>query len=579
MKKHWILKNQADDAFRQSFPDVQPLVLQLLYDRGLKTQEAIDEFLNADYVEDIHSPFLFENAEAIVQKIFDSIEKKEKIIVYGDYDADGVTGSATLVSTLKYIGANVDVYIPHREKEGYGLNPKALEFLQNESVNLVITVDSGITNVEEVKKAKDMGVDVIITDHHHPPEILPDCLILHPKVDKKYPFKELAGAGVAFKLSQALLQSRANEDKENATKYKAFEKWLLDLVAIGTVGDLVPLVGENRTLVKYGLIVLNKTKRIGLKMLMENAGVKLDPEKDTANTWTIAFQVAPRINAAGRMDHASIAYELIMEENRVRAIDLANRLEMNNQERKNTTKAIYEQAIEQIESQDKDLPYIIAYNEHWNLGLVGLVAGKLTEKYNKPAFIMGKLGKLIAGSGRGIDEFNCMDAITSQSEKLEKFGGHKSACGFSIKNDVELKDFREGLGKEIAQQLEGKDLTPTIEIDAELTLNDIDWDTFEEIKKFEPFGQSNPRIVLVSYGVRLVQFDPVGRDNAHLRLSLSDPQSGKIRKAIAFGFGAWVNKLKVGEYIDVVYEIDVNEWNGNRELQLRVVDLRHAKKE
>ncbi len=573
MEKKWIIKTQAPEEFRLRFPEIQPLVLQLLYDRDLKTQEQVDEFMNADYALDIHHPFLFSQMEKCVAHIFDAIRKHEKITVYGDYDADGVSGTVILVSTLKKLGAEVDAYLPHREKEGYGLNVKALEYLRDKGTRHIITVDCAISNEKEIALAKEMGMTVMVTDHHHPPEVLPDCLTLHPQVSgEKYPFKKLAGAGVAFKLAQGLLLRSCEADETEVAACRAFEKWLLDLAAIGTVADLVPLVGENRTLVKYGLIVLHKTRRLGLRYLLNNAGVKLHPEKDTVSTYHIAFAVAPRINAAGRMDHASLAYELLMSEDPNTAYDLAQKIEENNQKRKATTDQMFEEVLLEMKSYDADAPAILLYKKHWNIGLAGLVAGKVAERFYRPTYILGNLNEFIAGSGRGIKGYDCIMAITHQKDMLAKFGGHKAACGFSLASDASFEKFHERMLAEAKRQLSGKDLIPEIGIDFELPFSDISWTTYDEVKKFEPFGEANPPIKFVSYGLSLDTVRAVGKDQKHLQMTLTDGKAK--RKCIGFQLGHWVGMLAAGDTVDIVYEIDVNEWNGNRELQLKIIDMR-----
>lgn len=566
-KNNWLLKKKLSDEFQNKFPEINEIILQLLYDRNLDTQERIDEFLNPDYSQDLHDPFLFKDMDAAVDKILGSISGGKKITVHGDYDADGVCGSVILVNTLKKMGADVDVYIPHREKEGYGINSQTIDYLQSLGTNLIITTDCGISNKIEIDKAKDLGIDVIITDHHHVPPNIPDCLIINPHRDNEtYPFKDLSGAGVAFKLVQGLL--KRYKEINQSIDWEAFEKWLLDIVAIGTVADLVPILGENRTLVKYGLVVINKTKRFGLKYLFEVAALN-----SNIDTHKIAFQIGPRLNSAGRMNHASTAYKLLMSENITEAQKLALELNGNNQQRQKLTEKIIEEVKRDVEPFDEKNKIIFDYNREWPLGVVGLVAGKLSEEYNRPAFILGNTEGKITGSGRGIPEFNCIEAIEKINHLFERYGGHAAACGFTLKNESDLEEMKKNLIEIAEKELSGKELKPDLFVDLEIGFKDITWDLIEAITNFEPFGEDNEKPRFVSYGVKVLGLETVGNENKHLRLILTQ-DNGLVRKAIGFCFGEWCKKINVGDLIDLVYEIDVNEWNGNREIQLKVVDLK-----
>ena len=393
MTKKWRLAPTINDGLIAQFPAIPILILQLMSNRGLLTQKAIDEFLNPDYGRDIHSPFLFKDMAKAVAEIFSTILKKEKIAVYGDYDADGICGTVILAETLRSLGAEVEAYIPHREKEGYGLNEPALKELANAGNKLIITTDCGVTNIKETALANELGLRVIITDHHNPaPEVPPALAVINPKiVGETYPFKDLAGVGVAFKLAQAL----AEEDKKRGQKMPlGFEKWLLDLAAIGTIADMSPLLGENRTLVKYGLIVLNKTRRLGLKILMEETS--LTGEISAQN---VAFQIAPRFNAAGRLNHANAVYKLLTTGSTKEARSLAQELNRANQERQRLTDQILVEIRNGWGEVDAKEKVLFAIGDNWPVGVVGLVAGKLCDEFYRPVLVMTRLSGQSAGGG------------------------------------------------------------------------------------------------------------------------------------------------------------------------------------
>ncbi|MFH1187396.1 MAG: single-stranded-DNA-specific exonuclease RecJ [bacterium] len=642
MNKKWKVANLITEDFKNCFPQLNALVLQLLFNRGLKTQKEIDEFLNPDYSSDLYDPFLFEDMEKAVAQIFKAIKNNENIVVFGDYDADGVTGSVVLIKALEFLGAkNVRVFIPHREKEGYGLNKNSVNELHKGGCNLMITTDCGISNFEEVKFAKELGMDVIVTDHHHAPKELPNAIaIINPKVPgSKYPFDQLAGVGVAFKMVQALLigtlpltplcrhtplplsrgetttnpppppsapiggggpsagggdvetfhptipsaggyvGAQSNEIflAEYSKKKEAFEKWLLDLVAIGTITDCCPLVGENRTLVKYGLVVLNKTRRVGLRRLIEDAGFDFSGKRHLT-TYNIGFQIGPRINAAGRIDHATSAFELLIEDDLENAAKLSANLNQTNKQRQLETENIFKEAKKQAMDQ-KDDDLIITCGKGWMIGVVGLVASKLVQEFNRPALVMGESEDgVITGSARSIPQFNMIEALEKIPEFLVRFGGHSQAAGFTLKNKESLEEFQARLKKMAKEKLSGIDLSPVLEIDAETKLADINWELFENIEKLEPFGEANCEPLFLIKEVEVVEIRGVGQDEKHLRLRVK--QGNKFFTVIGFSFGNtnngtenWGKKLNIGDVVDLVAYVSVNEWNGNRELQLKLEDI------
>lgn len=575
--------------FTLAHPELPPVVAQLLWNRNITTQAQIDEFLNPDYSTNLHDPFLFNDMAKAVEMIFDCIENDQRIVVHGDYDADGVCAAAVILKTLKKLGANnTGIFLPHRETDGYGMNPRTVNLLHEQKTNLIITCDCGISNNEEIVLAKSLGMHVIVTDHHAMPKIFPPAdAIIHPLVPgEKYPDKTLAGGGVAFKLAQALLK----KDKErrellpDGQTHEAFEKWLLDLVSISTVGDMVPLVGESRTLVRYGLMVLNKTRNIGLKNLLITAGLADEngnPKRAAYDTHTIGFQIAPRINAAGRMDHANVAFALLMAETEEEGAALAKQLNQNNVDRQKLTEHLVTEARYQIvKTAQENNPIIFVLGEGWSTGILGLIASRIKEEFYKPTLVMGLNNGTITGSGRSVPGFNMIDALKTVPEFFHKFGGHPQACGFSLKSPDVLESFKKVMLEKAAVGTAAIDLTPQIKIDAEIDLESVDWKLYDVLQKFEPFGQANEEPLYAAVGLTLASVDPVGQDGKHLRL-LVKHNSHVVKKTIAFGFGDparhpanWKVTLQPGDKIDLVFTVGVNEWNGNRELQLVVEDIK-----
>lgn len=583
VQKKWEVLPQPPTEFLEQFPELPTTVAHLLYHRNIRTQEAIDEFLNPDYSSDIHDPYLFNDMKKTVGRIFQAIKNNERIIVHGDYDADGVAASTILVSTIQALGGtNVDVFLPHRETDGYGLNTNTIDILKDEDTKLIITCDCGISNVTEVKYANKKNIDVIITDHHAIPETLPPAFsIIHPKVPgETYPYKDLAGGGVAFKLMQGLLKKHAetHDILANGKKHEMHEKWLLDMVAIASVADMVPLIGESRTLTKYGLIVLNKAQRIGMKKLLQEAGFIEDGGEKTKEitTSTIGFQIGPRINAAGRINHANVAYKLMMETDEIEAAKLAKELNQNNIDRQAMTKDLTKQSIEQIK-ENADSPVVFILGEEWSTGLVGLIASRLKEKYYKPSIVMALNNGEITGSGRSITGFNIIECFQEMPEYFTKFGGHPMACGFTLADPGKLEDFKSILNQKFIEKTKDVDISPCINIDAELSLSNIDWDLYDTLEKFRPFGMANETPKYLLQNVEVVDIVSMGKENNHIRVMIKEGDSTK--KAIGWQFcngndPNWCETLNIGDNIDIVCEIDVNEWNGNRELQLMIVDLK-----
>jgi len=573
MEKLWKIADPIEPEHQKKFAELDPVIVQLLANRGLKTQEEIDEFLNPDYSQDLHDPFLFSQMNAAIDRIFKAIDGKEKIVVYGDYDADGVTSSSIIYSLIREIGQQMDFpkdkldyYIPHRDLEGYGLNQEAAEGITKDGCELLITTDCGISNFNEVEWLQKNNVDVIIIDHHQIPDKLPPAIIIHTFAPGEvYPFKPLVAAGVAFKTACALIEASQEKGLDFPEGY---EKWFLDLVAIATVTDLAPLLGENRTLEKYGLIVLNKTRRIGLKKLIEKTGTPFGK----INSRTVGFQIGPRINAASRIDHANHAFALVNTEDAGEAERLAEQLNRLNIERQGITEKNHQQALEQI-GEVGDRKILFAKDESWAPGLVGLVAGRICEQYYRPTFIIGhEAGKWIA-SGRSIPEYDIAQALHQAEEHFTRFGGHSGASGFDLKSEKDYDAVVKKLSKHAEKELAKVELVPKIDIELELSLEKASFELARKIFEFAPFGMANPQPIFVAKDLTVISFEAMGADLSHLKI-MANEANGKVHKIIGFNISERIQELKIGANMDLVYELGINEWNGNQELQFKIIDFK-----
>lgn len=580
MQKQWIVAEPIPATFRLEHPELPDIVLQLLWNREMRTQRDIDTFLNPDYGRDTHDPFLFRDMERAVERLFQAIATQEKIVIHGDYDADGVSASVILSTTLRALGAVTDIFLPHRETDGYGLNLQNVEKIAAGGARIIITCDCGISNAAEITRAKELGIDVIITDHHQEPKELPkDALaIIHPKIEgETYPCKTLAGGGVAFKLAQALLKTHAQhvEQLPNGESHAVFEKWLLDMVAISCVADMVPLLGETRTLVKYGLIVLEKTRRVGLQRLMKGAGL-LNRDgtlrRTAISAADIGFKIAPRINAAGRMNHASAAFNLLMEEDEERARVMAEEINLNNTARQELTADLTEQARAIIaETKQQQDPLIVIVGHGWSPGIIGLIASRVKDEFYRPVIVLAEKDGSYTGSGRSTSGFNMIHGLQQIPELFVKFGGHPQACGFTLATDPET--LKASLTRIIETQ--ETDHTPTMLVDAEVDLEAVTWDLYDLLERFHPFGIGNPEPCFVARDCEVVHVEPVGVDGKHRRLHVRH-RTSMIRKTIGFNCADWCPALAPGDRVDLMFEVSVNEWNGNRELQLKMTDIRLA---
>lgn len=562
----WKIKNKVET--KDTGLDLHPIALNLLFQRGIDTEEKIESFLCPDYGRDINDPFLFSEMVKAVDRIKSAREKKEKIIIFGDYDADGVTSSVILKETLEKIGISSEVYIPDKKTEGYGLSGEAMEKFKKKNVKLIITVDCGITSLEEVEKAAELGIDVIITDHHHAPEKLPKALaIINPQVKNSgYPFGNLAGVGVAFKLAQAIYKSFIPEELEQV-------KWLLDLAAVGTIADCVPLIGENRIIAKFGLLVLSKTRRSGFKELFSVGRIVID-EDNFPDARKIAFQVAPRINAAGRMDHANTAFNLLVSKDPVSARGLALEIEASNQKRQKETDRLTEEIKILANNIFKNKKFIFAAGEHFPIGIAGLVAGKIADEFHKPAAVFQKEEKISRGSFRSIPEINIIELLEKCRNLTLKCGGHSQAAGVTVENE-KLKKFYEKLDGLIEKELEGKEFGLILEIDAEILPSDIGFELADAVKKFEPFGEGNEEPVFLAKNFIVNEIKAVGNGNKHLKLFLKPPDnSPKIFEAIGFNLNEKFGSLKKEDKLDIVFNLQTDSWNGNKKIQLKLIDLK-----
>lgn len=564
-QKRWKIAETVPQEAYDALAGHSRLIAALLWRRGIRTAAEADGFLHPSWDRDVHDPFLFLDMRKAVDRLMKAARAGEKIVVHGDYDADGVSGSVVLHSTMRAIGADVSVYLPHREKDGYGMNAPSIEKMGADGVKVIVTCDCGISSGKEIALAVSLGIDVIVTDHHTlPPELPPAYAILHPlREGETYPFRHLTGGGVAFKLCQALWKE--------ANLPAGHEKWLLDMVSISTVADMGKLVGENRALVHFGLVVLNKTKRLGLKTLID--GVRRDDE--TLDAMSIGFRIAPRINAAGRMDHADAAFGLLTAETSEDAEVRAEVLHSHNTDRQKATAHIMEEAFVMGAAQATQSAIVVA-GQGWPAALCGLVASKLVDEHYRPVIAVGRdeHGRYV-GSGRSIPGFDVTGALRACAEHILKFGGHPAACGMTIVGDEKFEAFKQAFIAHADATIGSSDLTPSIEIEEEAAVHEVTVGLIKELKALEPHGEGNPRPRFLLRGGRVASSRQVGAEGKHLQLTVVDDKGGRL-KLIGFGFGPMLADLPIGGPVDAVVELDLNEWQGRVEPQGRIVDVRTA---
>ena len=561
--KRWAIASPITPQAEESLIKFPPILKQILFNRGLGSYEEAKLFLEAKPVSN-NDPFQLIGMQATVERIQYALEHQEPIAIYGDYDVDGVTATALLVQALEGLGAKVRGYIPNRFDEGYGLNKDALDALQADGVKLVISVDCGIRSPDEALHAQTIGLDLIISDHHHPDglNLPPAFAVINPKQHgDPYPDKDLAGVGIAYKIAEALITSRYK-----ASGFQLSD--LLDLVALGTVADLAPLVGENRSLVRKGLKQIRATKRQGLYSLAGVAQMKID--KTTAGQ--IGFMLGPRLNASGRLESALASFELLTTPDVMRAGQLALQLDGQNRQRQTITKTMQQQADQIAMSEDPNAFLLFAAHEDFNPGVVGLAASRLTELYYRPAIVAAKSAEETRGSCRSIPEFHITDALDLCKDLLVRHGGHAAAAGFTVKNE-NLPELVTRLKSIAEDQLSGRDLRQTLSADMVVPLSHLNFDVLNYLAYLEPTGYGNPDAIFVSRNVKVKAARTVGSENRHLKLSLEDERGATV-DSIGFRMGHLQPTLP--PRVDVMYHFEVNEYNGRKSLQLNLKDVKAA---
>lgn len=560
-KKRWIVMGNEENSRSTIYEKgLHKVTRRILKNRGIINDEQIEKFLYPKLSE-LYDPYLLPDMGSALKLIKNSIDIKKNIVIYGDYDADGITSTSLLYKCLKELGAKISYFIPNRMDDGYGLNLEAIEEIISKGANLIITVDCGVTSIVEVKRCKDSGVDIIITDHHECGDILPDTFIINPKRhDSIYPFRELAGAGVAFKLVQGLANIYS---KLNPFEY-------LELAAIGTIADIVPLVDENRIIVKHGLEAIKKTKSLGIKALLEAANI----EQSSINSGQISFVVAPRINAVGRIDSADTGVELFICENSDCARIIADKLCDTNKKRQLIEEQIFLDAEKIINGYGVYTDNIIILeSQNWHIGVIGIVASKLVEKYYKPVILLSREGDIYRGSARSIPGINLFEAFTDSAHLLIKYGGHELAAGLSIANH-NLEEFKDRLNNYVNQRLLQELLTPELKADCEIKEDDVKTELIDELSILEPYGIGNKAPLFLFKSLIIGDIKTVGTQNKHLKLKLKSLESSF--DAIAFNMGYNINVYTKDEYIDIACGLDKNIWNGKESTQLIIKDIKHS---
>lgn len=561
MIKKWEFYNSDEKLVNEICEkyNLNKVIGKIIVNRHVVNDEDVRIFITPTR-DDFHNPFLFKGMDIAVDRIIKAINNKEKILIYGDYDVDGITSTTVLKKYLMDRGISVDTYIPNRLHEGYGLNKKAIDTIKERNIDLIITVDCGISAIEEVDYAVRLGMDIIVTDHHEVGEKLPNALAVidAKRKDNTYPFRALAGVGVVFKLIQAL-SIKLEIKPEEYLKY-------LDLVCVGTISDIVPLEGENRTIAKLGLMLIKVTRNLGLRELIKSSGYK---EIDSN---TISFGVAPRINACGRMGHEEEALKLFLAEDLESATKITKELNEYNTLRQSTEKAIYEEAVQQIEKNHLDANNsIVLGGKGWHHGVIGIVSSKVTDKYYKPSILLSFENNIAKGSGRSVPGFDLYEGLAKCEDLLEKYGGHSMAVGLTLKKE-NLENFKERF-EQIAKEKNIKELVPIIYIDDELKLKDINMDLVKSISILEPFGEANkvPLFLIRNLKIDSIRALSEGR---HLKLTLRDENF--VINAIGFELGYLAEEYRIGDRIDVVGTLEINSFNGFSSIQINMKDIRKS---
>ena len=558
MNKKWQIYQVDNEKVEEIIKKhkINKLLATILANRNIIEEEQINKFLKPKR-SDFYDPYEMPDMKIAVNRIVKAIEDKEKIIIYGDYDVDGITSVTVLKSFLEERGMDIAEYIPNRLEEGYGLNKKAVEEIAKQGHKLMITVDCGISAIEEVKYANQLGIETIITDHHEPGNELPEALAVvdAKRKDNKYPFRNLAGVGVVFKLIQALGIELKLDEKEYL-KY-------LDIVCIGTISDIVPLVDENRVIVKLGLKLVEQTKNLGLRAILQASGYnKIDSN-------TISFGVAPRINACGRMGHQEEALKLFLSKDIKEVNELTQKLNDYNKLRQDIEKNIYNDAIIQIEENGlENKSTIVVMGKNWHHGVIGIVSSKITELYFKPSILLCEEEEIGKGSGRSIPGFDLYEALTECKDTIEKFGGHSMAVGINIKKE-KFEEFKEKL-EEIAKEKHIEEIVPILKIDGQVSLDEINKEMVESLKELEPFGEENKIPLFVIKNLKIDSIRALS-EGKHLKLTLKDNKN--IVNAIGFNLGYLSNEYKIGDKIDVVGNLEINTFNGVDNIQINLKDV------
>ena len=566
MKKTWKRIEEVPDI-EQKAERIQEkyklgkLVSRVIANKGINEKE-IEKFLKPTR-HDFYDPFLMPDMKKAIDRILRAIEKKEKIIVYGDYDVDGITSSTIIKRFMQDRGIDVGVYIPNRINEGYGLNKTAITKIAKEGYNLIITVDCGITAIDEIELAKELKMDVIVTDHHEPGEELPKAIAVVDckRKDNKYPFRELAGCGVAFKLTQALAM-KMEIDEDEYLKY-------LDIACIGTISDIVPLVDENRVIAKLGLMLVKQTRNIGLRELLRLAGFK------EINATTVSFGISPRINACGRMGHQEIALKLFLTNDILKARELATQLEEYNAQRQNIEKRIYEEALEYIKNikdSKQEPPCYILGKDGWHHGVIGIVSSKITENYYKPSILICFEGEDARGSGRSIEGFDIHEAVSKCNKYLTNYGGHSMAIGLSLKTK-DFEKFKNEFEEYAKNNIKEEKAIPELKIDGEVNQNEVNISEIRELSLLEPFGEANYEPIFIYKNLKITAIRTL-TDGKHLKLGLQDIHSNI--DAIGFSMGELAEEFQIGDKIDIVGKLQINNFNNVEKIQVLLKDLRKA---
>lgn len=562
IQKKWVLKEFDKEEVIKISKDykISPIVAIILYNRGIRTEEEIRNFLDCN-LSVMHDPYLMKDIDKAVERILLAKEKGEKITIYGDYDVDGITSIAILYKHLVSLGMTVDYYVPDRIAEGYGVNREALDKIKASGSSVVVTVDTGITAVDETEYAKSIGLDMIITDHHECKEQIPAS---YASIDPKqkncgYPFKNLAGVGVAFKLIQAL---------DKTVPLENLMELYSDLVCLGTVADISPLVDENRILVTEGLKRFKTTKNVGLKALLDVTTAN----NSNITTSTIGYIIAPRINASGRLGCAARSVELFLTEDENKAKELAEDLCKENTIRQQTEQKMFAEALEYIENHPemKDDKVLVIPHENWHHGIVGIVSSKITEKFYKPSILFAIDGDEAKGSGRSVNGYNLFEALENCGDILDKFGGHELAAGLSVKTE-NIDKFRQAINSYIPERTEETNSIPTVGIDAVIKAAYITNETVEDINKLQPFGVDNPAPTFAAKTLKVHRISTMS-DNKHLRMTLL--KDGKYLDTVGFGMGEYFTCFKEGDFVDVAFGMSINDYKGFHNVQLILKDIR-----